>query len=182
MKDRIKVKGLVTVRVLDGAGKVKRRKPSFFRRLFNMPGRPYLSRHHNIVTREGDALIADALLPAPVRTKVGAGGYIQAGTGWTGNGTKTNTRCNTPVGAMEALDSGYPALQAAWGNTGDTTVVYRATFEAGDLNANGVNEAALLNGNTEGASCLAYAQITPSVNVAATDTLQIVWEITMLGQ
>jgi hypothetical protein len=83
---------------------------------------------------------------------------------------------------MEAMDSGYPALQAAWGNTGDTTVIYRATFEAGDLDANGVNEAALLNGNTDAANCLAYAQITPSVNVAATDTLQIVWEITMLGQ
>jgi hypothetical protein len=159
MKERIKVKGLVTVRVLDSAGKVKRRKPSFVRRVFRLPGRPMEFRHHNIVTREGDALIADALLPTPTKTKVGAGGYIQVGTGWTRNSTKTNTRCNTPSGSMEALDSGYPALQAAWGNTGDTTVVYRATFEAGDLNANGINEAALLNGNGAAANCLAYAQL-----------------------
>jgi hypothetical protein len=140
-------------------------------------------RHHNIVTREGDALIADALLDSPTKTKVtSANGYIQVGTGWTGNSTKTNTRCNTPTGTMKALDGGYPALTAAWGNAGDTTVTYRATFEAGLLNANGINEAALLNGNDLSADCLAYAQITPSVNVTASDTLQVLWEITILGQ
>jgi hypothetical protein len=83
---------------------------------------------------------------------------------------------------MQALDAGYPALKAAWGNTGDTTLVYRATFDAGALNANGINEACLLNGSGTGANCLAYAQITPSVNVTSSDTLQIVWEITILGQ
>ncbi|MCL2067257.1 MAG: hypothetical protein FWG99_07300 [Treponema sp.] len=138
---------------------------------------------HNIVTREGDALIADALLASPARTKVtSATGFIQVGTGWTGNSTKTNTRCNTPSGSMKALDSGYPALKAAWGNTGDTTVTYRATFAAGALNANGINEACLLNGNGTAANCLAYAQITPAVNVTSSDTLQVLWEITILGQ
>jgi hypothetical protein len=83
---------------------------------------------------------------------------------------------------MKALDAGYPALKAAWGSTGDTTLTYRATFAAGALNANGVNEAFLLNGNTAEAISLAYAQITPAVNVTASDTLQIVWEITILGQ
>ena len=140
-------------------------------------------RHHNIVTRKGDALIADALLDSPTKSKVtSANGYIQVGTGWTGNSTKTNTRCNTPTGTMKALDGGYPAITAAWGNVGDTTVTYRATFEAGLLNANGINEAALLNGNDLSADCLAYAQITPSVNVTASDTLQVLWEITILGQ
>jgi hypothetical protein len=141
------------------------------------------TRRHNIVTRQGDALIADALLASPVKTKVAGGsGFIQVGTGWTGNSVKTNTGCNSASGAAEALDDGYPALKAAWGNSGDTTVCYRATFEAGDLNANGINEAALLNGNSAGAACLAYAQITPAVNVSQADTLQIVWEITILGQ
>jgi len=128
-------------------------------------------------------LIADALLVNPTKAKVSsASGYIQVGTGWTGNGAKTNTRCNTASGAMKALDSNYPALSAAWGNNGDTTVTYRATFAAGSLNANGINEAVLLNGNGGSANCLAYAQITPSVNVTASDTLQILWEITILGQ
>ena len=183
MRDKIRVRGKVTVRVLDRDGKVKRRGPGWFGRLLGIPGRLMEYSHHNIVTREGDALIADALLASPAKTKVtSSSGYIQIGTGWTGNGTKTNTRCNTPTGSMKALDSSYPALSATWGNTGDTTVTYRATFAAGNLNANGINEAALLNGNSSTANCLAYAQITPSVNVTSSDTLQILWEITILGQ
>jgi len=123
------------------------------------------------------------LLASPNKTKVtSANGYIQVGTGWTGNSAKTNTRCNTPTGNMKALDANYPALTAAWGSTGDTTLNYRATFAAGNLNANNINEACLLNGNGNGAYCLAYAQITPSVNVTASDTLQVLWEITILGQ
>jgi len=183
MKEKIKIKGRVTVQVLDENGNVKRVKPGFFRRMLHLQGRQMVSRHHNIVTREGDALIADALLSAPTKTKVTSdNGYIQIGTGWTGNSTKTNTRCNTPTGSMKALDANYPALTAAWGNTGDTTLNYRATFAAGTLNANGINEACLLNGNGGSANCLAYAQINPSVNVTASDTLQVLWEITILGQ
>ena len=183
MKDKIKVRGKVTVQVFDQHGKLKRRSPGFFRRLFGLPGQFCIKEFHNIVTREGDALIADALLASPAKTKVTSStGYIQVGTGWTGNSVKANTRCNTATGSMKALDNGYPALNATWGNAGDTTVTYRATFAAGNLNANGINEAALLNGNTSTAYCLAYAQITPSVNVTSSDTLQILWEITILGQ
>ena len=183
MKDKIRVRGMVTVRVLDKDGNIKRYKPGYFRRFLGMQGRMMVFRHHNIVTREGDALIADALLAVPNKSKVtSASGFIQVGTGWTGNSTKTNTKCNTPSGSMKALDSSYPALKAAWGNTGDTTVTYRATFAAGSLNANGINEACLLNGNGSTANCLAYAQITPAVNVTASDTLQVLWEITILGQ
>jgi hypothetical protein len=183
MKDRIKIKGMVTIRVFDKNGNVKRRPPGWFRRLLRLPGRLCEQRFHNIVTREGDALIADALLVNPNKAKVtSSSGYIQVGTGWTGNSTKTNTRCNTSTGSMQALDSGYPALKAAWGSTGDTTVTYRATFAAGALNANGINETCLLNGNDGSANCLAYAQITPAVNVTSSDTLQILWEITILGQ
>ena len=183
MRDRIKIKGKVTIQVFDKYGKLKRRNPGFLRRLFRLPGQFMVQEFHNIVTREGDALIADALLVSPTRTKVSSSsGFIQVGTGWTGNSTKTNTRCNTPTGSMQALDSSFPALKAAWGNTGDTTVTYRATFAAGALNVNGINEACLLNGNSGSANCLAYAQITPTVNVTASDTLQVLWEITILGQ
>ena len=183
MRDRIKIRGMVTVLVLGGDGKIKRCAPGWFGRLFKLPGQLMEYRHHNIVTREGDALIADALLASPTKTKVtSATGFIQVGTGWTGNSTKTNTRCNTPTGSIRALDANYPALSAAWGNTGDTTVTYRATFAAGSLNANGINEACLLNGNDGAANCLAYAQISPSVNVTVSDTLQVLWEITILGQ
>jgi len=183
MRDRIRIKGMVTVQVFDEHGKLKRQSPGFIRRLFGLRGKYMVNEYHNIVTREGDALIADALLVQPTKTKVSSSnGYIQVGTGWTGNSTKTNTRCNTPTGSMKALDANYPALTAGWGNTGDTTVNYRATFAAGNLNANGINEACLLNGNSSSSQCLAYAQINPSVNVTTSDTLQIVWEITILGQ
>jgi hypothetical protein len=183
MKDNIKIRGMVTVRVLDIDGNIKRCKPKWFERFLRLPGRLMEFKHHNIVTREGDALIADALLASPTKTKVtSSNGYIQVGTGWTGNSTKNNTRCNTATGSMRALDSGYPALKAAWGSTGDTTVTYRATFAAGTLNANGVNEACLLNGNATASNCLAYAQINPAVNVTSSDTLQVLWEITILGQ
>jgi len=183
MRDRIKIKGRVTIRVLDENGNVKRIKPGFFRRMLGLQGRQMVVKHHNIITREGDALIADALLAIPVKPKVSTGtGFIQVGTGWTGNSTKTNTRCNTPTGNMQALDANYPAVTVAWGNTGDNTVTYRATFAASSLNANGINEACLLNGNDNSANCLAYAQITPSVNVTTSDTLQVLWEITIVGQ
>ena len=183
MKDRIRIKGKVTVQVFDKHGKLKRRSPGFLRRLLGIPGQFCIKEFHNIVTREGDALIADALLSVPAKTKVtSASGFIQVGTGWTGNSTKANTRCNTATGSMKALDNGYPALNAAWGSVGDTTVTYRATFAAGDLNVNGINEACLLNDNSSTANCLAYAQIMPSVNVTTSDTLQILWEITILGQ
>jgi len=183
MRDRIKIKGMVTVRVLDSEGNVKRNEPGLFGRLLKLRGRLMEYKHHNIVTREGDALIADALLANPAKTKVtSASGYIQVGIGWTGNSVKNNLRCNTPTGSMKALDSSYPALKAVWGSAGDTTVTYRATFIGGDLNANGINEACLLNGNGNTANCLAYAQINPAVNVAASDTLQVLWEITILGQ
>jgi hypothetical protein len=83
---------------------------------------------------------------------------------------------------MRTLDEGYPMLKAPWGTTGDNTLVYRATFPAGSLNANAINETCLLNGNEAASNSFTYAQITPSVNVAAFDTLQIVWEVTFLGQ
>jgi hypothetical protein len=183
MREHIRVKGMVSIRVLDKDGNIKRRAPGWFRRLLRLRGRPYIQRFHNIVTREGDAIIADALLASPTKTKVSStSGYIQVGTGWTGNGTKTNNRCNNPTGAMKALDEGYPLLKAAWGTTGDNTLVYRATFAAGLLNANGINETCLLNGNQPASNCFCYAQVTPTVNVTANDTLQIVWEVAFLGQ
>jgi hypothetical protein len=183
MKDRIRIRGNVTIQVFDKNGKLKRRNPGGFRRLLGLKGKFLVQEFHNIVTREGDALIADALLVSPTKNKVSsANGYIQVGTGWTGNSTKNNTRCNTPTGAMRALDANYPALLDEWGETGDTVLTYRATFDVGTLNANGINEACLLNGNGSGANCLAYAQINPGVNVTSNDTLQILWEITILGQ
>jgi hypothetical protein len=78
MKERLQVKGLVTVRVLGRDGNVKRRAPAWFRRLLHIPGRLMEQQYHNIVSREGDALIADALLASPNKAKVtSSSDYIQ---------------------------------------------------------------------------------------------------------
>lgn len=164
-------------------GHIKRHDPTWLRRLFNMPGREMLCINHNIVTDEGDALIADLMSETPSRNKVdNTNGHIEVGTGWTGTTPKTNTSCNTPTGTLEALDATYPKLKGAFGATDDNVTLYRATFEPGDLSVSGIDEVALLNATpVVGADCLAYAEVTPVVNMGILDTLQIDWEITYLG-
>lgn len=140
--------------------------------------------NHNIVTNQGDALIADAMQDTPVRQRLqNANGYIVIGTGWTGGSPKSNTWVNTQVGSAQALAAGYPQLQASWGSNGQNQVNYLVTYAPGSLAFSGINEATLVTAATQGVatSCLAYAQISPSVNVTTSDTLQISWMITFLG-
>jgi len=139
--------------------------------------------NHNIVTDEGDALIADIMSQTPARTKVdNTNGYVDVGTGWTGTSPKTNTGVNTFTGSPEVMDATYPKLKGAFGAANDNVTQYRATYEAGDLNITGIDEAALINNAVRAsADCLAYGQITPEVNVGTSDTLQVDWELTFLG-
>ena len=184
MRSRYRVKGRVRVCVIASDGQIKRHEPGFIRRLFGLPGRPMISKRHNTITRQGEALIADLLRPTPAYSKVQTGsGYMQIGTGWTGNSPKTNTRCNTPlsVNAFRALEAGFPQLGAAFGQTGDNVLIYRAFYPAGSIAASGINEACLTNGNTGAAVSLAYAQVTPAVTVGSLDSLQLDWEITISG-
>lgn len=177
-----KVRGLVTVTVRDCNGNVKYFKNGFWRTLFRMKERPMIFKHHNTITNQGDGMIADLMISNPTQTKVDAtNGYMRVGTGWTGNTPKNNTGVNTATGSFKKLASGYPKTQAAFGGSGQNIVLYRTSFAAGDLNANGINEVALMNGNTSSAKCLAYAQITPAVNVTTADSLQIDWQITFNG-
>jgi hypothetical protein len=75
------------------------------------------------------------------------------------------------------MDTGYPQTEGGWGAANDGVIVYKATFEAGDLNNNGIDEALLGNGT----DTMAYAQITPAIDVSATDTLECTWKLTLLG-
>lgn len=139
--------------------------------------------NHNVVTDEGDAMIADLMAQTPARTKVdNTNGHIQVGTGWTGTATKANEVVNTATGSPKIMSSGYPQQKGSFGAADDNVVQYRSFFTAGDLDETGIDEAALLNHATPAsADCLAYAQITPAVDVASTDSLQVDWEITILG-
>jgi hypothetical protein len=140
-------------------------------------GRPMVSENHNIVTDEGDALIVDMLVTTGTQTAVdNANGKIGVGTGFTSE-TKGTDALVTQTGSDEELDATYPLQKGAFLAANDNTVVYRATFEAADLDDTGIDEALLGNGT----DTLAYAEITPAVNVTTADTLQVDWELTFLG-
>ena len=166
MRDLSRIYGKLTVTVFAEDGSVKIRVVN-----------------HNIVTSEGDALVADLMSETPARTKLdNSSGKIVLGTGWTGSTPKANAYVNSATGSPQAMEATYPKLKGTFGNTDDNVVQYRAIFEAGDLNDTGIDEAGLGNNAAEASGDnLAYAQITPTVDVTTSDTLQVDWEITLLG-
>ena len=177
LKSKIGLKGKVTATVFGPDGNIKKRPNSWLRNLLRLPLKNMISVNHNIVTSEGDALIADLLQETPERTKVdNTNGVIGVGTGFTTEG-KASDVLTTITGATEAMDATYPITKGDWAAADDGVIVYQSTFEAGDLNATGIDEAILQNGT----DTLAYAQITPTVDVTTADTLQVTWEITLLG-
>jgi hypothetical protein len=173
------MRGMVTTTVYDKDGNVKRREPGFLRRLFGLPGPEMISRHHNIITKEGDSLIIDGLSEYRYFEKVdNKTGYIQVGTGWNGKNPKNNKRCNEPKGNLKKLIDGpmrfYPGPP--------DSIVYNVIFEPGELDNININEVCLLNGNNNNASSLAYAEIKPPANVTLSDTLEIYWQIYAEGE
>lgn len=181
-KGKVGIRGKVTAIVYGPNGKIKRFDPIGIRKLLGLPGKQMKVVTSNIVTNEGDALVADLMSETPTQTKVdNTNGYIEVGTGFVSE-IKTRTSCTTPTGSPEAMDALYPQQKGAFGAANDNVTVYRSTFEAGDLNVSGIDEAALINNAVAAAAaCLAYVEITPVLNVTASDTLQITWELTFLG-
>jgi len=181
-KSKARIRGKVTAVVYLPNGEIKRRPQNLLQRLLGLPGSYMMMTNHNIVTDEGDALIADIMSQTPARTKVdNTNGYIQVGTGFTSE-SKSATACTTGTGTPEVMDSSYPQQKGSFGAANDNVTVYKSTFEAGDLNATGIDEAALLNNVTPAsADCLAYAQITPAIDVSSSDTLAVTWELTFTG-
>ena len=136
-----------------------------------------ISENHNIVTDEGDALIVDMLVTTGTQTAVdNSNGKIGVGTGFATE-LKSTDALVTQSGSDEEMDATYPLQKGAFLAANDSTIVYRATFDAGDLNDTGIDEALLGNGT----DTLAYAEITPTVDVTTNDTLQVDWELTFLG-
>lgn len=165
MRNRMGITGRVAWRVIGPDGQVR-----------------VSGENHNIVTDEGDALIADLMAATPARTKVdGSNGYIVLGTGYS-EAPKSTTAVTTQTGSPELMDAGYPQVKGSFGAADDNVTVYRATFDAGDLGTTGIDEAALINHGTAGsADCLAYAQISPAADVGTADTFQVDWELTFTG-
>lgn len=182
LKAKMKIKGKVKFTVRDKDGKIKRFDPKWWQQVFNLQGSLMIVETNNIITDEGDALIADLMAQTPARTKVdNSNGYIEVGTGFVSE-IKSRTTCTTPTGSPKGMEATYPKLKGAFGVADDNVVQYRCLFTAGLLSASGIDEAALLNNAVAGsANSLAYAQITPSLNITIADTLQVDWEITLLG-
>jgi len=177
MKDRTILRGQVTARVYGPDGRLKRYPQTRLEKLLGKPGKPMEMTNHNIVTNEGDALIADLLQETPERTKLdNSNAVIGVGTGFSSE-VKTVDALVTQTGSNEGMDTGYPQTKGAWAAADDNVIVYKATFEAGDLNDTGIDEALLGNGT----DTMAYAEISPAVDVSSADTLEITWEITILG-
>jgi len=177
LKSRALITGKVIAIVYDSNGNIKRHAQKWWQKLLGLPGNPMISINHNIVTDEGDALIADLMQQTPERTKVdNTNGVIRVGTGYVSE-LKATDALVTQVGVDEEMDATYPITKGDWAAGDDNVVVYIATFEVGDLDNTGIDEALLGNGT----DTLAYAQITPAVDVSSTDTLEVTWELTFLG-
>ena len=177
LRDKTGIKGFVRATVFGPDGRVKRYPRTWLDKLLGRDGRLMISENHNIVTNEGDALIVDMLVTTGTQTAVdNANAVIGVGTGFVSE-TKTTDALVTQTGIDEAMDATYPMHKGAFLAADDNVVQYRSTFEAGDLNDTGIDEALLGNGT----DTLAYAEITPTVDVTTADTLQVDWELTFLG-
>lgn len=175
--NKVGIKGRVKAKVYDERGFIKRYERTLLDRILGRPGRKMIAINHNIVTNEGDDLIADLMQETPERTKFdNANAAIGVGTGFSSE-DKTVDALVTQTGSNEGMDATYPKTAGDWAAISGNVIVYKATFEAGDLNASGIDEAILTNGT----DTMAYAEISPSVNVGASDTLEVTWEITFLG-
>jgi len=179
MTSGIEIKGKVQYTVRDKDGNIKLQ-----------------GENHNIVVTNGDRYIADMLCKTPARSKItDTNGYMIIGTGWTGVNPKQNTWVNTPIGGTpyRALDTGYPQLITLESYiTSNGNIVQ---FQAGTggtwtgMTATGVNEVCIAStstysapdGSGGGTSTLAYAQISPTLSLISSDTLTLVWSLTLLG-
>lgn len=181
-KDRALISGKVIITVRGKDGNIKRFEPTMWEKFRGKLGKPMVISNSNAVTNEGDAICADVLSGTDARTAFNnANAKILVGTGWSGATIKTNTWTNT-TGNTKVMSTGFPKLKGTWGAANDSVVQYRAEFAAGDLKTTGLDEAAIVNNASSGsADILAYAQVTPSINVTTDDTLQVDWEITFLG-
>jgi len=176
-REKMLISGSVRAIVRGPDGQIKKQAPNWWQKLLRLPGSDMIMANHNIVTNEGDALIADLHQDTTERTKLdNTNAVIGVGTGFTTE-AKTVDALVSQSGSDEAMDASYPQTKGAWAAADDNVIVYKSTFEAGDLNATGIDEALLGNGT----DTMAYAQISPAVDVGSSDTLEITWEITFLG-
>jgi len=192
-KDRTGIRGSVCVQVFGPDGKLKKRELSFgqaikiikqylnqkkisFKEMIKMMSYEY-SINHNLVTDEGDALLVDMLVTTGTQSAMNnANAEMGVGDGYAGVAKSTDALVNI-IDVEQGMEATYPKQKGAFGAANDNVVQYRTIFAAGEATGSGLDETLLGNGT----DTLAYAEITPVVNKGAADTLQVDWEITLLG-
>ena len=162
---------------------IKRKPQTWWQKILKLPGDPMVSLWHNIVTDQGDALIADIMSQTPARQKAdNTHCWTICGTAYSGTTPKTRIWVVTPTGSSQLQDATYPKQKGAFGAANDNTTQYRVTFAPGAFGTVTINEALMATGSSSGAGdSLTYGQVSPAASVTALDSLQIQWEITYLG-
>lgn len=155
IKDRVRVVGRLSwiLRGPDGRIKVK-------------------GHSHNIVTTLGDQEIAKAYKGDAPTLPTG----MTLGTG-VGAPAKGDTTLGTQIAASyEAFDGGYPSRTLA-------VITYMCTWVAGDVTENAISEAGIVNDATFPSAGVLAARglLSPVVNKAAADSLEVTWTETILG-
>jgi hypothetical protein len=128
------------------------------------------------VTEEGEysGMGGDERAIVQVTEEEASGWYILVGTE-----DRICYRGDTAAGRVRALDKGYPLAEE---DGGQRRMIYRATFQAGSLNARGVNAAVLVRRTGERAQSVAYTRISPVMRIGINDMLRIQWECLALGE
>jgi hypothetical protein len=122
--------------------------------------------------------------------KLGTGAWVAPNkTTPTGQDLFTYTAGQSGATCTKAFDATYPQFSNLGNGLGDYTV-YKTTWAAGDATTNGLTEialcaehpstdTALTSGATKG--IVAHAQLSPTVNKGALDTLAVTWNLKFLG-
>lgn len=129
-------------------------------------------RSRNLVVTAGDQEVAKAYKGDAPTLPTG----MTLGTG-VGAPAKGDTTLVSQIAASyEAFDATYPQRSLA-------VITYRCTWDAGDVTENDIAEAGIVNDATFPTSGVLSARglISPTVNKAATDSLEVTWTITILG-
>lgn len=155
-------------------------------RLFGPDGQlKQLVEFENLITEVGDQYYGD---------RAAAIGSIAAVTGMQ-LGTGSTTPAKTGAGAaMVTVGTGSTPLVALTGGYPQSSLVstkrrisYRVTWAAGVATQNSLNEVVLTNQSTgtqtavPAANCISRALLSPVVNKAAGDSLQVDWHHELLG-
>ena len=134
-----------------------------------------ISVNHNLVTSEGDALIVDQLVTTSTQVAIdNANTVIGVGTGFT-SVTKSTDALVTQTGSNETMDATYPKHKGAFLSADAGVIQFRSTFEAGDLNVTGLDEACIGHETVT----LAYSQLTPTAHLPNYDTCKFDSELTL---